>query len=38
MSGLTEACRPVPRQITRDGPIVSRLILGGLHHAYARTA
>jgi transposase InsO family protein len=29
---------PVPRVVIRDGPIVSRPILGGLHHAYARAA
>lgn len=29
---------PVPREVIRDGPIVSRPILGGLHHAYARAA
>lgn len=29
---------PVPREVVRDGPIVSRPILGGLHHAYARAA
>jgi hypothetical protein len=26
---------PMPRQVVRDGPIVSPPILGGLHHAYA---
>jgi transposase InsO family protein len=29
---------PVPREVMRNGPIVSRSILGGLHHAYARAA
>jgi transposase InsO family protein len=29
---------PVPREVVRNGPIVSRPILGGLHHAYARAA
>jgi transposase InsO family protein len=29
---------PVPREVIGDGPIVSRPILGGLHHAYARAA
>jgi transposase InsO family protein len=29
---------PVPREIIREGPVVSRRILGGLHHAYARAA
>jgi transposase InsO family protein len=29
---------PVPREVIRDGPVVSRPILGGLHHAYARAA
>lgn len=29
---------PVPREVIRHGQIVSRPILGGLHHAYARGA
>ena len=29
---------PVPREVIREGPIVSRPILGGLHHTYARAA
>jgi transposase InsO family protein len=29
---------PVPRSALRAGEIVSRPILGGLHHAYARAA
>ena len=29
---------PVPRPLASGGPVVSRPILGGLHHAYARAA
>lgn len=29
---------PVPRAPTRDGPVVRRPVLGGLHHVYARAA
>jgi hypothetical protein len=29
---------PVPRSVTPEGRVVSRPILGGLHHAYARAA
>jgi len=29
---------PLPRSPSRDGPVVSRPVLGGLHHVYARAA
>ncbi len=29
---------PVPSSPSRDGPVRSRAILGGLHHAYRRAA
>ena len=29
---------PVPSSPSRDGPITSRAVLGGLHHAYRRAA
>jgi hypothetical protein len=29
---------PVPRPVMPEGRVVSRPILGGLHHAYARAA
>ena len=29
---------PVPIQPSRDGPVTSREVLGGLHHAYRRAA
>ncbi|MHB8509006.1 MAG: integrase core domain-containing protein [Candidatus Dormibacteria bacterium] len=29
---------PVPREPIRDGPVVRRPVLGGLHHVYARAA
>ena len=29
---------PVPGNPSRDGPVTSRAVLGGLHHAYGRAA
>jgi hypothetical protein len=33
-----ELCTPVPRPPMSGGVVVSRPILGGLHHVYARAA
>ncbi len=29
---------PAPRQVSTQGPVISRPVLGGLHHVYARAA
>ncbi len=29
---------PLPSRVRTRGPVVSRLVLGGLHHVYARAA